>query len=113
MNNSTTTDLFSPMRLGYFHVVEGGLMGEQGVDYDQIRHRFQAYYMANLGYDQAKAQAAIANGHADMVSFGVLYLANPDLVARFETGAELNVPDQATFYGGDEHGYTDYPFMET
>lgn len=106
-------EALSPMQLGYLHVVEGGMMGEQGVDNDQIRQRFQAYYMANLGYDQAKAQAAIANGHADMVSFGTLYLANPDLVARFKTGVELNVPDQATFYGGDEHGYTDYPFMET
>jgi N-ethylmaleimide reductase len=106
-------EALSPKQLAYLHVVEGGMMGEQGVDYDQIRQRFQGNYMVNLGYDQAKAQAAIANGHADLVSFGALYLANPDLVARFKAGAELNIPDQATFYGGDEHGYTDYPFMET
>ncbi len=104
----------SPKRLAYLHVVEGGMMGdEHQVDYEQIRQRFEGYYMANLGYDRAKAQQAIANGHADLVSFGALYLANPDLVERFETGAELNAPDQATFYGGDEHGYTDYPFMES
>ena len=107
-------EALSPKRLAYLHVVEGGMMGdERQVDYEQIRQRFEGYYMANLGYDRAKAQQAIANGHADLVSFGALYLANPDLVERFKTGAELNAPDQATFYGGDEHGYTDYPFMES
>ena len=98
-------------QLGYLHVVEGGFMGEHDVDYDQIRQRFTGKYMANLGYDREKAEAAIASGHADLVSFGTLFLANPDLVARFRAGAELNTPDQDTFYGGDEHGYTDYPFM--
>ena len=98
-------------QLAYLHVVEGGFMGEHEVDYDQIRQRFGGTYMANLGYDQAKAQAAIANSHADLVSFGALFLANPDLVARFQANAPLNTPDQDTFYGGDEHGYTDYPFM--
>jgi N-ethylmaleimide reductase len=104
-------EALSPKKLGYLHVVEGGFMGEHDVDYDQIRQRFDGVYMANLGYDKQRAQAAIASGHADLVSFGTLFLANPDLVARFEAGAELNTPDQATFYGGDEHGYTDYPFM--
>ena len=100
-------------QLGYLHVVEGGFMGEHDVDYDQIRQRFTGKYMANLGYDREKAEAAIASGHADLVSFGTLFLANPDLVARFRAGAELNTPDQDTFYGGDEHGYTDYPFMNS
>ncbi len=106
-------EVLSPKQLAYLHVVEGGMMGERGVDYDQIRRGYNGVYMANLGYDKAKAQAAVASGHADLVSFGTPFLANPDLVARFEADAELNVPDQATFYGGDEHGYTDYPFMET
>jgi len=100
-------------QIGYLHVVEGGFMGEHDVDYDQIRQRFNGKYMANLGYDREKAESAIASGHADLVSFGTLFLANPDLVARFRTDAELNTPDQDTFYGGDEHGYTDYPFMES
>ena len=107
------TEALSERKLGYLHVVEGGFMGEHDVDYDQIRQRFDGNYMANLGYDLEKAQAAIANGHADLVSFGKLFLANPDLVARFQANAELNTPDEATFYGGDEHGYTDYPFMNT
>ncbi|MGB5279171.1 MAG: alkene reductase [Gammaproteobacteria bacterium] len=106
-------EAMSAKQLGYLHVVEGGFRGEHDVDYEQIRQRFNGYYMANLGYDQAKAQAAISNGHADLVSFGTLFLANPDLVARFKANTDLNAPDEATFYGGDEHGYTDYPFMET
>jgi N-ethylmaleimide reductase len=52
-------------------------------------------------------------GDADLVSFGRLFLANPDHPERFKKGALLNEPDEKTFYGGDERGYTDYPFLET
>jgi len=98
--------------LGYLHVVEGEMMGgESSVDYRQIRGHFDGHYMANCGYDKARAQAAIAGGAADMVSFGQLFIANPDLVQRFKTDAGLNTPDQDTFYGGDEKGYTDYPAL--
>ena len=98
--------------LGYLHVVEGEMMGgESSVDYRQIRDNFDGDYMANCGYDKARAQSTIARGDADMVSFGQLFLANPDLVQRFNTDAELNTPDQDTFYGGDEKGYTDYPTL--
>jgi hypothetical protein len=48
---------------------------------------------------------------ADLVSFGRSYIANPDLVERLRTGAPLNVPDRATFCGGDAAGYTDYPAL--
>jgi N-ethylmaleimide reductase len=98
--------------LGYLHVVEGDMMGgESSVDYRQIRDHFDGRYMANCGYDKARAHAAITGGDADMVSFGQLFLANPDLVQRFKTDAELNTPDPDTFYGGDEKGYTDYPAL--
>ena len=98
--------------LGYLHVVEGDMMsGERSLDYRQIRDNFDGYYMANCGYDKAHAQTAIARGDGDMVSFGQLFLANPDLVQRFKTDAELNTPDPDTFYGGDENGYTDYPML--
>jgi N-ethylmaleimide reductase len=56
--------------------------------------------------------SAVENGYADLVSFGVLYLANPDLVARFRTGVQLSIPDRSTFYGGGERGYTDYPSFQ-
>ena len=68
--------------------------------------------MTNSGYDLDHANAALARDEADMVAFGTLFIANPDLPLRFATGAILNKPDPATFYGGDAKGYTDYPFLE-
>ncbi|HWA44465.1 MAG TPA: alkene reductase, partial [Hypericibacter adhaerens] len=56
-----------------------------------------------------KAEATIARGDADMISFGASYIANPDLAERFRQGWPLNTPDGNTFYGGDAKGYTDYP----
>lgn len=98
--------------LAYLHVFEGDMMtGARVVDYARLRALFSGCYLANCRYDLARAQAAIRSGAADMVSFGSLYIANPDLVERFRQGAALNAPDPATFYGGDEHGYTDYPFL--
>jgi N-ethylmaleimide reductase len=100
--------------LAYLHVVEGDMVsGGKTLDYGRIRSTFQGIYMANCRYDLARAQQAIAGGAADMVSFGALYIANPDLVERFRTGAPLNTPDPGTYYGGDEHGYTDYPFLDS
>ena len=99
--------------LGYLHVVEGDMVnGESKLDYRQIRDHFDGYYMANNEYDRTRAQAALASGAADMVSFGKLFIANPDLVQRFKADAELNTPDQDSFYGGDEKGYTDYPALD-
>lgn len=102
----------SGKQLGYLHVVEGEMMsGERKLDYRQIRDHFDGYYMANCGYDKVRAQAALACGDCDMVSFGQPFIANPDLVQRFKTDAMLNTPDPDTFYGGDEKGYTDYPAL--
>jgi len=99
--------------LAYLHVVEGDMVtGERNIDYCQIRDHFDGPYMANCGYTLEKAQTALEQGDADLVSFGSLYIANPDLPERFKAGAELNTPDQNTFYGGDEHGYTDYSTMK-
>ena len=55
--------------------------------------------------------AAIARGEADLVAYGVPFLANPDLPARYWRSAPLNSPDQATFYAGEEKGYIDYPAL--
>jgi len=99
--------------LAYLHVIEGSMLGTtKKLDYVKFKENFAGHYMANLGYDFDKANQAIEQGTADSVAFGSLYIANPDLVERFKTGAELNTPDQATFYGGDETGYIDYPFLE-
>ena len=103
----------SKLGLAYLHVLEGDMQsGQATLNYLQIKDKFGGKYMANNGYDQARAEAAITNGQADVVAFGQLYLANPDLVERFALDAPLNKPDPATFYGGDAHGYTDYPTLE-
>ena len=67
--------------------------------------------IVNGGFDRAKADAVLAAGYAELVSFGVPYIANPDLVERLRTGAPLNKPDPATFYGVGPKGYTDYPAL--
>ncbi|MCK4951633.1 MAG: alkene reductase [Gammaproteobacteria bacterium] len=100
-------------KLAYLHVVEGDMVtGERNLDYNQFRSAFQGIYIANNRYDFERATEALKTDAADLVSFGQLYIANPDLPERFAKGAKLNVPDPDTFYGGGEHGYTDYPSLE-
>lgn len=75
-----------------------------------LRDRFTGTLMVNAGYDRDRGNALLAKKEADLVSFGTLFLANPDLPQRFALNAPLNQPDPTTFYGGTEKGYTDYPF---
>ncbi|MFX4086819.1 MULTISPECIES: alkene reductase [Sphingobium] len=71
-------------------------------------------FIVNTGFDKAKGMAAIKTGDADAVAYGVSFLANPDLVERFEVDDEkFNKPDPSTFYGVGAEGYTDYPTMAT
>jgi N-ethylmaleimide reductase len=67
--------------------------------------------MLNGGYDEQRGTAAVEDGVADLISFGALFLANPDLPERFRRHASLNPEDAATFYTGEEKGYTDYPVL--
>jgi len=100
--------------LAFLHVLEGGVHGSgiaDPFDFVALRKQFKGAYMANLGYDKVRGNAAIASGHADVVAYGVPYIANPDLVERYKTDASLNEADASTFYGGGEKGYTDYPFL--
>ncbi len=76
-----------------------------------IKEAFGGVYIANESFDQAGAEAALADGVADAVAFGKLFIANPDLPKRFATGAALNPWDTATFYSGGAQGYTDYPAL--
>ena len=71
----------------------------------------QQAVIANSGYDKASAEAELEKGIAKLVSFGTLFLANPDLPQRFEEDAPLNEPDRATMFGGGDQGYIDYPFL--
>lgn len=91
--------------LAYLHAIE---LGAPGFDFAAFRKRFAGPFIGNGGYSGASAEAAISAGHADAVSFGSPYVANPDLVARFASSAVLAAPDPATFYQGEERGYTDY-----
>lgn len=104
----------STFGLAYLHVLEGDMLSsETKLDYQEIKKHFGGHYMANCGYTFDKATDALEHDRADLIAFGSLYIANPDLVERFRQGAALNTPDADTFYGGDEHGYTDYPFLES
>lgn len=66
----------------------------------------------NCGYTRTTGEDALKNGISEMVAYGKLFIANPDLPRRFELNAELNVANSETFYGGGKEGYTDYPFLE-
>lgn len=68
--------------------------------------------MANGNYDAERAAEAINQDYADLVSFGRTFLANPDLPKRIREELPINLPDESTFYGGAEEGYTDYPTWE-
>jgi 2,4-dienoyl-CoA reductase-like NADH-dependent reductase (Old Yellow Enzyme family) len=73
-----------------------------------IKNAFGGVYIANEGFDQGSAEQALAEGRADAVAFGKLFIANPDLPWRFATHVALNEWDSKTFYSGGAAGYTDY-----
>jgi N-ethylmaleimide reductase len=113
----------APLGLAYIHIIEGATGGPREIpdrpfDYAAMRRSYRDHggrgaWMVNNGYDRALAERAVASGDADLVAFGSLYIANPDLVERFRSGAPLNTPDRKTFYGGGAAGYTDYPSLST
>jgi len=105
--------MLSSYGLAFLHAVEGDFVtGKSLLNYRELREICKGPYMANGGYDFDRARKSLENRDADLISIGKLFLANPDLVERFKKGAPLNSPDEATFYGGDAKGYTDYPFLE-
>lgn len=111
----------APLGLAFIHVIEGATGGprelpDRPFDFDALRHAYrhaggQGAWMVNNGYDKALAEAAVAQGRADAVAFGRLFISNPDLVRRLREGAPLNAWDEKTFYGGGAQGYTDYPAL--
>lgn len=104
-------------KLAYLHIIEGETGGKRDanpkVNFAELKKLFKAHgglnIMANNGYNKTMAENAIEKNEADLIAFGVPFLANPDLVMRLENNLPLNKPDQKTFYGGTEKGYTDYP----
>lgn len=77
----------------------------------QLKKAFGGALIANEKFTRDSAQQALDAGWADAVSFGKDYIATPDLVARFKSGAPLNAQDPSSFYGAGEKGYTDYPVL--
>jgi N-ethylmaleimide reductase len=101
----------NPIGLAYLHIFEGPLRDLTL----KLRAEFEGVLVLNPFTPDAMTSAdelkLIENGTADVLTFGAMFLANPDLPARLVAGGPYNQPDRATFYGGDGHGYTDYPTM--
>jgi 2,4-dienoyl-CoA reductase-like NADH-dependent reductase (Old Yellow Enzyme family) len=77
----------------------------------QLKRAFGGVYIANEKFTFDSANAAIARGDCDAVAFGKLFIANPDLTARFAINADLNLPQSTTFYSHGPEGYIDYPAL--
>lgn len=106
--------------LAYLHVVEP--RADQQSDVNAIdaaaadagallKQAFAGPVISAGGYVGATARAALQEHRADAIAFGRLFIANPDLPRRLAEAAPMNRYDRTTFYGGGEHGYTDYPFL--
>jgi 2,4-dienoyl-CoA reductase-like NADH-dependent reductase (Old Yellow Enzyme family) len=76
-----------------------------------LKKEFGGVWIANENFTPETAAKVVSDGVADAVSFGKLYIANPDLAARISKGAKLNEPDPGTFFGRGPKGYTDYPAL--
>ena len=102
--------------LGYLHLIEpiGGRSGFVPPEVRLgpiLRKIFERTFILNGGYGLHSGNETIARGEADLIAFGVPFLANPDLPERFRQNASLNEPNVATFYVGGAKGYTDYPSL--
>ena len=120
MSDSNRADTFKYVvnalnlfNLAYFHLMEPNQWGsETNLDAAFFRPIFNGRLMVNGNYNRDRGNEVLSSGNADLVSFGRTFIANPDLPKRLANDAPLNEPDPSTFYGGDEEGYVDYPFIE-
>jgi N-ethylmaleimide reductase len=98
----------------YIHLVDHSSMGAPVVP-DSIKQMFRNTFMGKLilsgGYDAARAESDLVAGKCDLIAVGKPFLANPDLVERWKTGAAVNAFDMGTFYTPGPKGYTDYPAL--
>lgn len=102
--------------LGYLHLIEpigdrAGFVPPEARLGPTLRRIFERTFILNGGYGLQSGNEAIIRGEADLIAFGVPFLANPDLPERFRQNEPLNEPDMATFYVGGAKGYTDYPAL--
>jgi N-ethylmaleimide reductase len=115
---TSTIQELSGRGLAYLHLIEGrgseiGLgdaLHEDALDNAQLfRPHFDGALLSAAAYTPLSALTALEEGYVDAVAFGRHYISNPDLALRIAKGIDLNPYDRSTFYGGGEHGYTDYP----
>lgn len=98
----------SEKNLAYAHVGDHAGAGW----HEKLRPLYKGVYFAGANFDKKRGAEYLAENKADAIVYGVKFLANPDLPERFAQDAELNEPDNATFYTPGEKGYTDYPALE-
>jgi N-ethylmaleimide reductase len=96
----------TPLGLAYLHVMRAGIGAEI-----VLREAYPGTLLVGGGFRKEEANKAIEEGLADAIVFGSTYLANPDLITRFQREAPLNAPDASTFYSPGAKGYTDYPTL--
>ena len=110
--------LLNPLGLAYLHFIEPRSSGagraevnHQNVPSAMVLFRpfWNGFLISAGGFTGETADAAIAEGHADAIAFGRIFISNPDLPRRLRHGFPLTPYNRATFYGGEEAGYTDYP----
>ena len=108
----------NPLGLTYLHFIEPRSSGagraevnHQNVPSAMVLFRpiWKGVLITAGGFTGETANAAIADGHADAIAFGRIFISNPDLPRRLREGLPLTPYNRATFYGGEEKGYTDYP----
>lgn len=105
-------DRLSVIGLTYVHVVDHSSSGAPTVPAEIkaiIRKHFTGKYILSGNYNLESAESDLASKKGDLVAFGKLFIANPDLVAKLKTRGALRTPDAATFYTPGAKGYTDYP----
>lgn len=103
------------LKIGYVHLLDHSAMGSTHLPSDVLedfRKTFKGTMILCGNFNSNSAAEALESNKADLIAFGRPFLANPDLVERFEQGATLNQPDFDTFYTPGEKGYTDYPTMK-
>jgi N-ethylmaleimide reductase len=107
-----------PLGLAYLHFIEprSSGAGRAEVNHQNVpsamalfRPIWRGVLISAGGFTGETAEAAIAAGHADAIAFGRIFISNPDLPRRLREGLPLTPYNRATFYGGEEAGYTDYP----
>ena len=101
--------------LAYIHLVDHSAMGAPPVPASMkatFRTLFKRTLILSGGYDAERAEGDLFADKCDLVAVGRPILANPDLIARWKTGAVLNAPDISTFYTPGPKGYTDYPALK-